>query len=595
MNLSPLLKSKIALLPTSSGVYLMKDIDNKIIYIGKAKNLKNRVSQYFLRQHEGKVAAMVSHVHDFDFIIVRSDKEAFILEMNLIQTYYPRYNTVMKDDSHYPYIALKKKDGYLTIARRADKKDYFYFGPFPSSRDAHMMIDFLNKVYPTRKCRTIPKKACLYYHLGQCLAPCIKEVTPEEQEELNHKIRSFLEGNTQDLKRELTQRMKKYSDELKFEEAEEIRKEIIAIENVTSKQMVEITTDKTSRDVISYAARDGYFAVAFLTYRNGRLLGKHAYVFQEFLNGVEDCIQQILQYYQTHEKPKEVITNIPSLKEEMEEIYPDVTVINPKEGRFLKQIEMALINAAQALDEHFLTSKLSSDNEKILKELGELLHIDTPYRIELFDNSHLQGSDAVGVVTVFLNGEPLKKEYRKFHLAKDVSGDDFHSMEEVVYRRYKRLIDEKKSLPDLILIDGGKTAIEAANNSLNKLNIKINLFGLFKNDKHQTEGIIDLIDQTYPLKKGSPLYLFLVRMQDEVHRFAITFHRSLRNKRMTKGLLSDIKGLGSKRQEAIKKHYPTLESLRKASIEELSQFLPRDVAEKVKEAVEKQREEKLVL
>lgn len=595
MNLSPLLKSKIALLPTSSGVYLMKDIDNKIIYIGKAKNLKNRVSQYFLRQHEGKVAAMVSHVHDFDFIIVRSDKEAFILEMNLIQTYYPRYNTVMKDDSHYPYIALKKKDGYLTIARRADKKDYFYFGPFPNSRDAHMMIDFLNKVYPTRKCRTVPKKACLYYHLGQCLAPCIKEVTPEEQEELNHKIRSFLEGNTQDLKRELTQRMKKYSDELKFEEAEEIRKEIIAIENVTSKQMVEITTDKTSRDVISYAARDGYFAVAFLTYRNGRLLGKHAYVFQEFLSGVEDCIQQIMQYYQTHEKPKEVITNIPSLKEEMEEIYPDVTVINPKEGRFLKQIEMALINAAQALDEHFLTSKLSSDNEKILKELGELLHIDTPYRIELFDNSHLQGSDAVGVVTVFLNGEPLKKEYRKFHLAKDVSGDDFHSMEEVVYRRYKRLIDEKKSLPDLILIDGGKTAIEAANNSLNKLNIKINLFGLFKNDKHQTEGIIDLKDKTYPLKKGSPLYLFLVRMQDEVHRFAITFHRSLRNKWMTKGLLSDIKGLGSKRQEAIKKHYPTLESLRKASIEELSQFLPRDVAEKVKEAVEKQREEKLVL
>ena len=279
----------------------------------------------------------------------------------------------------------------------------------------------------------------------------------------------------------------------------------------------------------------------------------------------------------------------------MEEIYSDVTVINPKEGRFLKQIEMALINAAQALDEHFLTSKLSSDNEKILKELGELLHIDAPYRIELFDNSHLQGSDAVGVVTVFLNGEPLKKEYRKFHLAKDVSGDDFHSMEEVVYRRYKRLIDEKKSLPDLILIDGGKTAIEAANNSLNILNIKINLFGLFKNDKHQTEGIIDLKDQTYPLKKGSPLYLFLVRMQDEVHRFAITFHRSLRNKRMTKGLLSDIKGLGSKRQEAIKKHYPTLESLRKASIEELSQFLPRDVAEKVKEAVEKQSEEKLVL
>lgn len=577
MELSEKLKRLISLLPDSPGVYLMKDADDKIIYIGKAKNLKNRVSQYFLRPQVGKVQAMVSHVDHFDFIIVHTDKEAFILEMNLIQTHYPRYNIMMMDDSHYPYIALRRNDAFLSIARRANDRRYLYFGPFPNSRDAIKIIDLLNRIYPTRKCKTLGKKTCLYYHMGQCLAPCVKEISSETYQDLYNKIKSFLDGNTADVIEEYTKKMNDASNELRFEDAKYAKDIIDSIKRITAKQTVEISTDRTNRDVFAYSEREGYLALSILTYRNGCLLGKKNIVTSSFLDGASQSIELIEEYYQKHDLPKEIICNIEG-KEEITEIYPDVKIISPKEGRFLEQIDLASLNAKEGLDRHFVSARLNDDNNALLTELGNLLNIKTPYRIELFDNSHLQGSNPVGAMVCYINGEPIKGMYRKFHLEKEDAGDDYHSMVEVVTRRYKRLKEEKMDYPDLILTDGGLPQVHATLEALNNIDVQIPVYGLYKNDKHQTEGIIDNDGNIYPLDNKSPLFFLLMRMQDEVHRFAISFHKKERLKSMHSSLFDGVGGIGEKRKEILRKNYPTLDSLMNASVEELKQILPDSVA-----------------
>lgn len=583
-GLSEIITNCIALLPDKPGVYLMKDVDDKIIYIGKAKNLKKRVSQYFLRPQSGKVQAMVSHVDHFDFIIVNSDKESFILEMNLIQTHYPRYNIMLMDDSHYPYIAIKRDDAYLKIARNTDDRKYFYYGPFPASGDASKTINLLNSIYPTRKCRSVPKKECLYYHLGQCLGPCINKIDEETYTSLYNDIKSFLDGNTDKVIKDLKEKMKKASDELRYEDALYYKGLIDAVNKTTEKQSVEIS-DRTNRDVFAYARREGYISLAILTYRHGTLLGKKIKVVEEWDDVDLETAELIEEYYQNHDLPKEILTNIKGFEEEFLSIYPEAKIVNPKEGRLLEQIDMAALNAKQGLDAHFMSARLEDDKVELLDSLAALLSIPTPYRIELFDNSHLQGSDAIGAMVVYINGEPVKKMYRKFHLNEENAGDDYHSMVEVVSRRYGRLKEEGQEFPDLILVDGGLPQIHAALEGLEKAGVKINVFGLYKNDKHQTEGIIDEEGVIYPLDSKSPLFFLLMRMQDEVHRFAITFHRDLRKKHMKTSIFDGIKGLGEKRKEILHKHYPTLESLKSATVEELEQLFPRDVAIAIKEKI----------
>ena len=579
--LTPKLSRLISLLPDSPGVYQMKDAEDRIIYIGKAKNLKKRVSQYFLRPQSGKVAAMVSHVDHFDFIVVNSDKEAFILEMNLIQTHYPRYNIMLMDDSHYPYIALKKhNDPLLKISRTAKDGRYFYFGPFPNSSSCYQTIDLLNKIYPTRKCRNIPNKPCLYYSMGQCLAPCVRAIDPKITDELYTSIKRFLGGDTSSVKAELKKKMNEASDRLDFENAQGYKKILDSLEYTTAKQTVEVVTDTISRDVISFAERDGYLGLAILTYRQGRLLGKNCHVLSVFGQREEQIVDLVMQYYQNHELPKEIVARVEGLKEDVEAVYEGCKVIVPKEGRLLEMVHLAELNARQALDAHFMTARLEDDNLELLENLGKLLGIPTPYRIELFDNSHLQGSNAVGAMVCFINGESAKGMYRKFHLSDENAGDDYHSMVEVITRRYSRLKNEGSPLPDLILVDGGLPQVHAAEEGLNQAGTpQIPLFGLFKNDKHQTSGLMDRSGNVYPIDSKSPLFFLLMRMQDEVHRYAITFHKNVRSKKAKESVFDGVSGIGIKRKEVLEKHYPSREALLNASIEELSQILPEKTAQ----------------
>ncbi|HBM70920.1 MAG TPA: excinuclease ABC subunit C [Firmicutes bacterium] len=572
------LKAEISLLSSRPGVYLMKDKDDKIIYIGKAKNLKKRVSQYFLRSQNGKVAAMVSHVDHFDTILLSSEKEALILESNLIQTHYPRYNIMLTDDSHYPYIALKRKnDPFLKIARSSKDKSYYYFGPFPSSSSAYAIIDLLNKIYPTRKCRNIPKSPCLYYHLGQCLAPCVNKVDEKSNEELKDKIKSFLKGDVNEVKKELTVKMIDASNKLDFELASDYKKTIESIDYVISKQNVELRGEYVSFDAVAFSSRDSYCGVAILTYRNGLLLGKNIFVVETFSSLEETVLSVLEQYYLTRETPKYLATGALFLKQSLEDEF-DMKVLLPKEGQIKDIVSIAELNAKNGLDEHFSSSRLEDDKEKLLGELSNLLKIKIPYRIELFDNSHLQGDSAVGAMVCFINAEPSKKNYRKFKLSEKNAGDDYHSMVEVVSRRYSRLKEEKLTFPDLILTDGGVSQVHACLEGLDIAKVKIPVFGLYKNDSHQTEGLIDKEGNAYKLDKKGSLFFFLMRMQDEVHRFAISYFRNTHTKKQMNSIFDGIKNLGDKRKELLRRTFTSKEALLKASVVELSQLLPKEVA-----------------
>ena len=577
-------KVAIPLLPRRPGCYLMKDKDDKVIYIGKAKNLYNRVSQYFLRPQVGKVAAMVSHVDHFETIITKTDKESFILEMNLVHQYYPRYNILLKDGKHYPYIALKKKnDPYLRIARNDFDKNFYYFGPFPTSSYAYSVIDLLNKLFPTRKCANIKTEPCLYYHMGMCLAPCINKVSEEENDKLFNNIKTFLEGNNPEITRDLKEKMAEASNNLEFEKANDIKKTLDAIEHVLAKQGVE-NKDHVDRDVFAYTTRNGYLSLALLTYRKGLLLGKDSFIVEEFGDNVEQISDLIFQYYETHSLPKEILMNIEGVPEILSELL-DVKFVSVTKGKLIELIEMANLNAVQSLDSHFMSARLTDDNSSLLDDLGNRLGIKTPYRIELFDNSHIQGDAPVGAMVVFINGEPLKKMYRKFNIEGKEKRDDYASMKEVMKRRYSRLIEENAEFPDLILTDGGLGQIHAGAEVIEELRLNIPVFGLFKNDKHQTKGLMDKDGNVISLDDNKSLFFLLVRMQDEVHRFAITFHHQKRSKNFTKSVLDDIEGLGPKRKQLILDHYTDIDSLKNATVEELSQYLPKEVAERVKEKI----------
>ena len=575
-------KIAIPLIPRRPGCYLMKDKDDKVIYVGKAKNLYNRVSQYFLRPQVGKVQAMVMHVDHFETIITKTDKEAFLLEHNLIHTYYPRYNILLKDGKHYPYIALKKKnDPYLKIARNDKDKNYYYFGPFPTSSYAYKVIDLLNKIFPTRKCRNIPSTPCLYYHMGMCLGPCINKIDEKVNDELFNNIKSFLEGHNENVVRELKEKMLLASEAQEYEKAQDIKVTLDAISHILDKQGVE-NKDHVSRDVFGFTSRDGYLSIAILTYRRGILLGKESFIVEEFDDINEQITTLIYQYYDTHSKPNEILINNEEIAKEIEDVL-EIRTNYVSKGNLVELVEMASLNARQSLDSHFMSARLSDDNNALLEDLGHRINIPTPYRIELFDNSHIQGDSPVGVVVVFANGEPLKKMYRKFNIEGKESRDDYASMKEVMKRRYSRLKDNNESMPDLILTDGGLGQIHAGSEVIEELELNIPVYGLFKNDKHQTKGLMDKDGNIITLDDNKSLFFLLVRMQDEVHRFAINFHHQKRSKNFTKSILDDIEGLGEKRKQIIRDKYLDIDDLKKATVEELSQYVPKEVAIRINE------------
>ncbi len=565
----------------------MIDENDVIIYIGKAKRLDKRVSQYFLRPQSGKVATMVSNVSRFETIITANEKEALILESNLIKEHLPRFNVLLKDDSHYPYIALRKSgnDPYLRIARKvSDPKNYAYFGPYPNSSSAYRIIDLLNKIFPLRKCKNIPSTPCLYYHLNQCLAPCINEIEPSVYQNLIKQIESFLNGNDSEIKAEIRTKMYAASESLNFESAHEYKLQLEAIEQIMAKQTVDLK-EKIDRDIFAYSVRDNYFALAVLVYRSGLLLGKELYVVEQFGSESDQFANLITQYYGSHPLPDEIIIGSEKIANELRP-FLETSIIAPKQGDKVVMVLNAQENAAQGLDEHFLTARLSDDNLALLNELGELLHINTPYRIDIFDIAHLQGEAPLGAAVVYINGEPVKRMYRRYNISKQNAGNDIGSLDEVLTRRYKRIKEENQPLPDLIIVDGGIAHVNAALNALNNLDLDVTVAGLVKDEKHQTKALLSPHGEVVELDTRSPLFFFLMRMQDEVHRYVITFHRRKRRKKAFKSILDDIKGLGRKRQQIIRSAYPTLQALQKASVEELSQLIPENVAKALYEKVQ---------
>lgn len=578
-----IVKRKIELLPDHPGCYLMKNKDGTIIYVGKAKSLVKRVKQYFTRPQEGKVFRMVLEVTDFDTIETDSEKESLLLEINLIQKYYPKYNIMLKDGKMYPYIALKKMgDPYLKIARNDKDKSFSYFGPFPNSGSAYRMIDLLNKIYPLRKCKNIPNRACLYYHLGQCMGPCINDISKSDNKDMISHITKFLNGDASEVKQEITTKMRAAANDLRFEEAQEYKETLDTIEHVLSSQKI-MMQDHIDRDIVGYSQRDGYISILFLLYRKGVLLGKNLFVVEKFDDINSELTDYIYQFYLNHPKPKELIISEKSIADILESSL-GIKVIVPSRGVKKDLLFMALENAKAGLDEHFMTARLEDDNLKLLEELGNMLNISTPLDIELYDNSHLQGTEAIGAMVKFINGVKVPTMYRKYKIRQENKRDDLASMEEVLTRRLTRLKEENSKMPDLIIVDGGMTQVEIAYNVREKLNVNVNIAGLAKNDKHETDALINgNTGEFIPLNHKSPLFFMLMRMQDEVHRFAISYHRHKREKSFFETIYDDIPGIGKKRRIQLLSAYPTLDSLKSVTLEELKQIIPEESAKLILE------------
>lgn len=586
--MNDILKKQIELLPDQPGCYLMHNADDEIIYIGKAKNLKKRVSQYFLRVHSGKTAAMVSHVDHFETIITKSEKEALILEMNLIQKNHPRYNILLMDDKHYPYIAIHKnvENPYVSLSRNVKDKKCLYFGPYPNSSAAFEVIDLINKLFPLRKCHNVPKSPCLYYHIGQCLAPCVKPVSKEKYEEIVDNIADFLKGKNQDLVKDLKEKIRKHSENLEFERAQEYKKMLDSINHITEKQNVEFK-DKINRDFFSFHTRENYIAIALFSYREGILLSKRSFCY-ELIGEINEFVSEIIyQYYSINAIPNEVIVSNEETKDNLMNYFENANVFAPTKGKLHDVLDICEINAKEALDEHFLTAKLDDDVLNLLDKLGNILHIKTPTRIELFDNSHLQGTNAIGAMVVFINGIPYKKLYRKFNIQGVNKKDDLSSMRETLTRRYKRVKEENGEMPDLIIVDGGKGQIETALEVKKALNLPFSIAGLVKTSKHRTSALMDENFNEYYLDDEKKLFLLLTRMQDEVHRYAITTHIKKRNKSVFNSVFDDVDGIGEKRKEQLIKAFPSISELKNAKIEELEQIIPKESAKLLYEKVRK--------
>jgi excinuclease ABC subunit C len=582
------IKNKLALLPDQPGCYLMKDRHGTIIYVGKAKVLKNRVRSYFTGSHDGKTQRLVNEIEDFEYIVTSSNIEALILEMNLIKKHDPKYNVMLKDDKSYPYIKLTAERHPRLITTRKVKKDKGkYFGPYPNVGAANDTKKLLDRLYPLRKCSVLPDRVCLYYHLGQCLAPCVHDVPEETYKKITEEITHFLNGGYKEIKDELMKKMNKAAENLEFERAKEYRDQIAHIEATMEKQKI-TTTDFTDRDVFGYAVDKGWMCVQVFFVRQGKLIERDVSMFPIYNEDEEEFLTFLGQFYSKahHIKPKEIL--LPeNVDIELAEQLIQVKMIQPKKGQKKELVKLAEKNAAIALREKFLL--IERDEERTIKaveRLGEAMGISSPLRIEAFDNSNIQGTDPVSAMVVFIDGKPEKKEYRKYKIKTVQGPDDYESMREVVRRRYTRALKEQLPLPDLILIDGGKGQVDAAKDVLeNELNLSIPVGGLAKDEKHRTSELLfgDPL-QVVPLKRNSQEFYLLQRIQDEVHRFAITFHRQRRRKTAFRSALDDIKGVGPKRKKILLKHFGSLKKMKEAELEEFTKIgIPEKIARNIKE------------
>ena len=573
-------------LSTQPGCYLMHDKNDNIIYVGKAKNLKNRVSQYFLRPQSGKVAAMVSNVDYFETIVTKNEAEAFLLEYNLIHKYLPKYNILLKDDAHYPYIALKKNGiPEIKISRKITDKNYTYFGPYPKAANAREMVDLMNTLFPLKKCNVLPNKPCLYLHLGQCKGWCINKISSEENKILIENVKEFLNGKTYEKELELKRKIKENSDNLNFELAKNYKTILDSIISVKTSQSIELNRD-IDADIFAFVTRENYICLSMFVYRSGALLGKDVFIYEIFDNAVETAADLIFQYYQKNIIPKNIIVFNDELKDRLCKCYENVSIGKTK--TYLDILNRILLNCDKSIQDYFLSARLDDNKVEVLEELQSLLKLENfPRYIELFDNSHISGSDAVSVSVAYVNGEPCKKLYRKYKLNNSNTQSDVDNMKEILSRKFKNYKESTIELPSLLLMDGGIAQVNIAKELLNQFELNIPVFGLYKNDKHQTEGIVSNDGESVILDRKSRLFMLLTSMQNEVHRFAITFFRKSHLKNYKKTILDDIEGLGRARKALIYDTYENINDLYKADLNELYQLLPKDVAEKLFEKLHK--------
>ncbi|MGN8772001.1 excinuclease ABC subunit UvrC [Paenibacillus barengoltzii] len=585
------IQHKLALLPDSPGCYLMKNKDGKIIYVGKAKVLKNRVRSYFTGSHNGKTQLLVSEIRDFEYIVTASNMEALILECNLIKEHHPRYNILLKDDKTFPYIKITNEPHpRLEVTRRVLKDKAKYFGPYPNAYAAQQTKKLLDRMYPLRKCNVMPKEVCLYYHMGQCLAPCVYEVEKETYEKMTQEIISFLSGGHEEIKKELERKMHEAAEALQFERAKELRDQIINIDAVMEKQKITVT-DAKDRDVFGYAVDKGWMCVQILYMRQGKMIERHASVFPFYGDAYGDFMSYVTQYYSDNPAlPQEIL--LPEKPEEQEEAgaldapaalqeWLGVKTLVPQRGLKRQMTKMAEENAGITLDEKFrLIERDEERTSKAAENLGKAIGLESVSRIEAFDNSNIQGTNPVSAMVVFIDGKPAKKEYRKYKVKTVKGPDDYETMREVIRRRYERVLKENLPLPDLIVVDGGKGQISAATDVLeNELGLHIPVCGLVKDAKHKTAQLMafDPPEPVY-LPRDSQEFYLLQRIQDEVHRFAISFHREQRAKSMVASRLDSIPGIGEKRRKALLKHFGSLKKIKEASVED---FRPLSIGDKL--------------
>ncbi|ATH73189.1 MULTISPECIES: excinuclease ABC subunit UvrC [Bacillus] len=590
--MNKLIKEKLSVLPDQPGCYLMKDRQNTIIYVGKAKVLKNRVRSYFTGSHDAKTQRLVSEIEDFEYIVTSSNIEALILELNLIKKYDPKYNVMLKDDKTYPFIKItNERHPKLIVTRNVKKDKGKYFGPYPNVQAARETKKLLDRLYPLRKCATLPDRVCLYYHLGQCLAPCVYDISEETNKQLVDEITRFLNGGHQQIKKELTEKMQEAAEQLEFERAKELRDQIAYIDSTMEKQKMTMS-DLSDRDVFAYAYDKGWMCVQVFFIRQGKLIERDVSLFPMYQDPEEEFLTFMGQFYEknNHFLPKEIL--VPdSVDQELIEQLLETNVHQPKKGKKKDLLLLAHQNAKIALKEKF--SLIERDEERTIgavEQLGDALNIYMPYRIEAFDNSNIQGADPVSAMVVFQDGKPYKKEYRKYKIKTVEGPDDYASMREVIRRRYTRVLKDELPLPDLILIDGGKGQINAAIDVLeNELNLSVPVAGLVKDEKHRTSNLMmgDTLE-IVALERNSQAFYLLQRIQDEVHRFAISFHRQLRGKNAFQSILDDVPGIGEKRKKQLLKHFGSVKKMKEASIQDFQDAgIPKQTAELLMEALKK--------
>ncbi|HIZ95599.1 MAG TPA: excinuclease ABC subunit UvrC [Candidatus Ligilactobacillus excrementavium] len=579
-------ENKLKLLPDLPGCYLMKDINSKIIYVGKAKNLKNRVRSYFKSAHEGKTAKLVSEIRDFETIVTSTDKEAFLLEITLIQKHKPYYNIKLKRGTGYPYIKItNEKDPTLKIVSQVKNDGGSYFGPYPNVYAATETMQLIQKVYPLRRCNGYQKRPCLYYHMGQCLGACFRDVPQSEYDAQIKKIKSFFRGNVSGIKRKLTTQMQTAAKNMEYERAAELRDQIHYVEVTVERQKI-ISNDNTPRDLFAFYMDKGWLSIQVFFIRQARLMKREKRLFPCIDTPENELASFILQFYNQKNRllPKEILVPKEMEHDILAQIL-GIPVRTPQRGQKRDLLDMAQKNARLVLEEKFRLLELD-DRKTVgaMNEITDALGLPHGHRIESFDHSHIQGQDPVSAMVSFLDGRPDKNEYRKYKLKTVTNADEFASTQEVIYRRYSRLLKEHEQLPDLILMDGGVVQINAARETLrNQLGLDIPVAGMVKNNHHKTADLMTENDEKIGLDPKSEGFYLLQRIQDEVHRFAITFHRQVHSKNSLSSRLEQIKGVGPKTRIKLLKNFKSIKKISDASLEDLEKLgISKKVAQTIK-------------